>query len=301
MKEESNVVTSKFNHTPVLAQEVIAAVGQLPLALLKEGTVIDTTLGGGGHSSLILKTYSSLQIIGLDQDPRAISAASESLLSFGSRIQVLSSNFSDFIPKEKVAFVLADLGVSSPQLDDAKRGFSFRFNGPLDMRMNPSKGITAEELLAKIDEKALADLIYQYGEERFARRIARKIKQDLSIKGSYQGTSDLAYSIAGCYPAKIRNGRIHPATKTFQALRISINNELEVLKHLLSIAPNWLLPGGILGIISFHSLEDRLVKHSFMKDERLERITRKPIVASAEEKLLNIRSRSAKFRIAMKS
>ncbi len=300
MKEEGNVVTSKFKHTPVLSKEVIEAIGKLPQELLDKGKMIDATLGGGGHSALVLEAYPAIKIIGIDQDPNAINAASKRLNQFHSRIEIISSNFADFIPREKVSFVFADLGVSSPQIDDANRGFSFRLDGPLDMRMNPSKGIKAKELIEHTEEKVLANLIYEYGEERFSRRIARRIKKDLSEKGSYSGTSSLAYAIAGCYPPKLRNGRIHPATKTFQALRIAINNELEVLKYLLHEAPNWLLPGGIIGIISFHSLEDRLVKKSFINDKRLERITKKPIIASSDEKLLNNRSRSAKFRLALK-
>lgn len=301
MKEESKIVTSKFKHTPVLSREVIDAISQLPATLLKKGKVIDATIGGGGHASLALETYPNLHIIGLDQDPTAISAATDRLEIYGSRVKILASNFADFVPEEKVSFIFADLGVSSPQLDEAKRGFSFRLDGPLDMRMNPKKDLTAAKLIQETDEKALANLIYKYGEERFSRRIARRIKQDLLANKAYSGTASLASAIASCYPAKFRNRRIHPATKTFQALRIAINNEIEALEKLLVEAPNWLLPGGIIGIISFHSLEDRLVKHSFMKDERLERITRKPIIASAEEKLLNIRSRSAKFRMAMKA
>ncbi len=300
MKEESKIVTSKFKHTPVLSREVIQAISQLPATLLKKGTLIDATLGGGGHASLALEAYPNLHIIGLDHDPAAISAATDQLNIYGSRVKIVASNFADFIPKDKVSFILADLGVSSPQIDEAQRGFSFRLDGPLDMRMNPKNDLTAAKLIKETDEKALADLIYKYGEERFSRRIARRIKNDLCVNDSYPGTASLASAIASCYPPKFRNKRIHPATKTFQALRIAINNELEALEKLLTKAPNWLSPGGIFGIISFHSLEDRLVKHSFLKDERLERITRKPIVASSEEKSMNPRSRSAKFRIAMK-
>ena len=300
MKEESKIVTSKFKHTPVLSSEVIEAISQLPATILKKGTLIDATIGGGGHASLILETYSNLHIIGLDQDPVAIKAATDRLSIFGSRVKIVSSNFADFFPEKKVSFIFADLGVSSPQIDEAQRGFSFRLDGPLDMRMNPKKDLTAAKLIKETDERTLADLIYKYGEERFSRRIARRIKNDLSVNHSYTGTASLAHAIASCYPAKFRNGRIHPATKTFQALRIVINNEIEALETLLEKAPNWLLPGGIMGIISFHSLEDRLVKHSFLKDERLERITRKPIVASANENSINTRSRSAKFRMAKK-
>jgi 16S rRNA (cytosine1402-N4)-methyltransferase len=195
--------------------------------------------------------------------------------------------------------VLADLGVSSPQLDVAERGFSFRLDGPLDMRMNPgSDAETAAELIDRLEENALADLIYGYGEERLSRRIARRIKADLAAQGPYEGTAALAYAVAGCYPPKARRGRIHPATRTFQALRIAVNDELAVLDRLLQQAPDWLEPGGVMGVISFHSLEDRRVKTAFLQDERLERITRKPTVATDDEQNINPRSRSAKWRLA---
>ena len=198
-----------------------------------------------------------------------------------------------------VALVLADLGVSSPQLDVAQRGFSFRLDGPLDMRMNQvGGGETAAELIARLDESDLADLIYAYGEERLSRRIARRIKADLDASGAYAGTAALAYAVAGCYPPKARRGRIHPATRTFQALRVAVNDELAVLDRLLQQAPDWLQPDGLLAIISFHSLEDRRVKTAFLSDERLQRVTRKPLRADEAEQQLNPRSRSAKLRIA---
>ena len=193
--------------------------------------------------------------------------------------------------------MLADLGVSSPQLDVAERGFSFRLDGPLDMRMNP-EGETAASLIERLEENTLADLIYAYGEERLSRRIARRIKADLAEQGPYSGTAALAYAVAGCYPPKTRRGRIHPATRTFQALRIAVNDELGALEQLLQRAPDWLQPGGLLAIISFHSLEDRRVKTAFLQDQRLERLTRRPLVASEHEEAQNPRSRSAKLRIA---
>merc|ERR1711965_806722 len=202
-------------------------------------------------------------------------------------------------PSAPVLMVLADLGVSSPQLDVAERGFSFRLDGPLDMRMNGSGEVeTAAELIARLEENELADLIYAYGEERLSRRIARRIKADLASTGHYSGTAALAYAVAGCYPPKARRGRIHPATRTFQALRIAVNDELGVLDRLLQTAPGWLKPGGVLAIISFHSLEDRRVKTAFLQEERLERITRKPTVATEDEQDSNPRSRSAKWRLA---
>ena len=287
---------SSFSHVPVLADAVLAAAEQLPTP---EGVLIDATLGGGGHSALLLERHPGLRLIGLDQDPTAREAAAQRLAPFGDRVKIVATNFADYQPAEPALMVMADLGVSSPQLDVAERGFSFRLDGPLDMRMNGSgDGETAEELIDRLEESELADLIYGYGEERLSRRIARRIKNDLAEQGAYSGTAALAYAVAGCYPPKARRGRIHPATRTFQALRIAVNDELGVLDRLLQQAPEWLEPDGLLGIISFHSLEDRRVKTSFLRDERLQRITRKPVVATPEEEEANPRSRSAKWRLA---
>ncbi len=298
MQDRSPKQTVNFQHLPVLSAEVLASIQTLPKKLLNGGLIIDATIGGGGHCSLILENFPNLRVIGLDQDPTALVNAGQRLAKFGSKVKILKTNFADFTPTEKAVLVLADLGVSSPQLEIAERGFSFRLNGPLDMRMNPNKGITAGELIEALDENELANIIYSHGEERFSRKIARRIKTDLLEQGPYQGTHALAYAIAGCYPPKKRFGRIHPATRTFQALRIAVNNELEVLDHLLVQAPNWLEIGGLLNIISFHSLEDRRVKQAFMMDKRLERVTRKPLQANSEELSINPRSRSAKLRIA---
>ena len=244
---------------------------------------------GGGHiGSALERVPLGWRLIGLDQDPTARAAAAERLAPFAERVQIVATNFADFTPDTHALMVLADLGVSSPQLDVAARGFSFRLDGPLDMRMNPDQGTeTAEQLIGRLEESELADLIYAYGEERLSRRIARRIKSDLASQGAYSGTAALAYAVAGCYPPKARRGRIHPATRTFQALRIAVNDELGVLDRLLQRAPDWLEPGGRLGIISFHSLEDRRVKTAFLRDERLERLTRKPVVASTEEQESN--------------
>ena len=287
-----------FSHVPVLADAVLDAARQIPRP---DGLLIDATLGGGGHSALLLEQHPGLRLIGLDQDATARAAASERLAPFGDRVSIVATNFADYVPPEPAVMVLADLGVSSPQLDVAARGFSFRLDGPLDMRMNSGgEGETAAELIDRLEETALADLIYAYGEERLSRRIARRIKADLKDKGSYEGTAALAYAVAGCYPPKARRGRIHPATRTFQALRIAVNDELGVLDRLLLLAPDWLEPEGLLGIISFHSLEDRRVKTSFLRDERLQRITRKPVVATEQEEEANPRSRSAKWRLAQR-
>ena len=298
MQGQSPKKISHFHHIPVMGSEVLQSIKNLPEELLKDGLIIDATLGGGGHCSLILEEHPNLTVIGLDQDPIARFAAGKRLAHFGSRVKIVGTNFADFTPPQEAILVLADLGVSSPQLDVAERGFSFRINGPLDMRMNQEEGITAKELIDTLEEKQLANIIYDYGEEKYSRRIARRIKKDLLVKGPYEGTNALAYAIAGCYPPKLRYGRIHPATKTFQALRIAVNNELEVLEKFLQKAPSWLKEGGLLNIISFHSLEDRRIKKAFIDDERLERITRKPLQASTKEVSQNPRSRSAKYRLA---
>ena len=291
-----------FDHVPVLAAQVMASFAALE-PLLQErggGLLIDCTLGGGGHSALLLEAHPSLHLVGLDQDPTARQAAAERLAPFADRVTIVATNFADYQPQEPALAVMADLGVSSPQLDVAARGFSFRQDGPLDMRMNPQAGETAAELIERLEETELADLIYAYGEERLSRRIARKIKQHLAEQGPFAGTDALAYLVAGCYAPKARRGRIHPATRTFQALRIAVNDELGVLDRLLQQAPDWLLPGGLMGVISFHSLEDRRVKTAFSSDERLQRVTRKPETAAEEEQSSNPRSRSAKWRVARK-
>jgi len=285
-----------FDHVPVLAESVLEGLAELPAG----GVLLDCTLGGGGHSGLLLQAHPGLRLIGLDQDPSARAAAAETLAPYAERVQIVASNFADYVPSEPVAAVLADLGVSSPQLDVAARGFSFRIEGPLDMRMNPDAGKTAAELIDRLEEGELADLIYRYGEERLSRRIARRIKEQgpWGEPARPRTTAELAYLIAGCFPPPARRGRIHPATRSFQALRIAVNDELGVLDRLLAVAPDWLLPRGLLAVISFHSLEDRRVKTAFASDERLQRVTRKALQASDAESAANPRARSAKLRIA---
>ncbi len=290
--------SSFFNHQSVMTDEIMSSLEHYPLLRNKHPMGIDATLGGGGHSYELLRKYPHLKIIGLDQDPFARKSASKKLIEFKNRIDIQAANFSNFEPQEKVAFVIADLGVNSNQIDDPKRGFSFQKDGPLDMRMNPFLEVDAEQLIDALDEKDLANLIYKYGEERLSRKIARKIKIDLQEKGKYSGTKELAYAIAGCFPPKQRYKKIHPATRTFQALRIAVNREIEVLEKFLQVVPDWLLPSGIISIISFHSLEDRLVKNSFKNDERLKNLTKKPITPSEKELEINKRSRSGKLRIA---
>ena len=300
MKEGPISSSSNFNHVPVMGKEIIQSLKELPSELTKQGLIIDATIGGGGHSAQILENFPGIKIIGLDQDPMAREAASKKLKKFGTRIKIISTNFADFSLDEQAICVLADLGVSSHQLDEPSRGFSFRLNGPIDMRMNPEEGSSAAELIETLSEKDLADLIYKLGEEKRSRRIARKIKNDLAENGPYSGTQDLSYAIAGCFPPKQRYGRIHPSTRTFQALRIAVNNELGSLDSLLLKAPNWLSENGLFIVMSFHSLEDRRVKSSFKTDNRLKMLSKKPMRASPEEIELNPRSKSAKLRISSK-
>ncbi|MCP9771120.1 16S rRNA (cytosine(1402)-N(4))-methyltransferase RsmH [Synechococcus sp. Tobar12-5m-g] len=295
-------MVQSFDHHPVLQEPLRQA-----FAAMGGGLLIDATVGGGGHSALLLQDNPGLRLIGLDQDPTALAAAAERLAPFGGRARLLATNFAAFEPAAQLTAaeaalpllgVLADLGVSSPQLDRPERGFSFRADGPLDMRMNPATGETAAELIDRLEETELANLIYAHGEERLSRRIARRIVEQRPWRGPERGTAALAYLVAGCYPLQARRGRIHPATRTFQALRIAVNDELAALERLLERAPDWLAAGGLLAVISFHSLEDRRVKTAFLADDRLERVTRKPLVATPEEEDANPRSRSAKLRLA---
>jgi 16S rRNA (cytosine1402-N4)-methyltransferase len=289
-----------FAHLPVLTDAVRQVFAALPAGAGEAPPrLIDATLGGGGHSALLLEDHPRLEVIGLDQDATARAAAAARLAPWADRLRIVATNFAAYSPDTPVQAVLADLGVSSPQLDRPERGFSFRAEGPIDMRMNPDAGERAAELLDRLEEGALADLLFQFGEERLSRRIARRLVAEREAKPwDERSTSELAYAVAGCYPPKARRGRIHPATRSFQALRIAVNDELGALERLLQRAPDWLVPGGLLAIISFHSLEDRLVKQAFLADGRLERITRRPLVADPAEAEANPRSRSAKLRVA---
>ncbi len=281
----------------MLAHQVLEAFASLPT----EGVLLDCTLGGGGHSSLLLQAHPGWQLIGLDQDPEARKAAATNLAPFAERVQIIATNFASYQATSPVVAVLADLGVSSHQLNQAERGFSFRSDGPIDMRMDPEGlGETAAALIDRLSETELADLLFHYGEEKLARRIARKLVAEGPWDNGERGTAALAYAIAGCYPPKQRHGRIHAATRSFQALRIAVNNELGVLEQLLEQAPHWLQAGGRFAVISFHSLEDRLVKNSFKSNPALRVITRKPLVADEAEEASNSRSRSAKLRVSEK-
>ena len=281
-----------YCHQPVLSQQVLAGFAAMP----QPEHLLDCTIGGAGHSRLLLAAHPHGQLTGLDQDPGACQAAALALAPFQGRWQINHCNFAHYLPPASRCFsgVLADLGVSSPQLERAERGFSIRHAGPLDMRMNQGAGETAAQLLERLSEADLAALIRTRGEDRRARSIARR----LVARRPFASTTDLAAAVAGAYPPRQRYGRIHPATRTFQALRMAVNQELEALATLLQRGPDWLLPGGIFAVISFHSLEDRMVKQAFLKDPRLERLTRKPLTADPEETARNPRSRSAKLRLA---
>ncbi|MEA5573276.1 16S rRNA (cytosine(1402)-N(4))-methyltransferase RsmH [Calothrix sp. UHCC 0171] len=282
-----------FSHTPVLPKEVIEG-----LQIQAGGHYLDATVGGGGHSRLILEAASDVLVTALDQDEEALAAARQELAEFGNRVKFIHSNFATYnYPANTFAGILADLGVSSYHLDTPERGFSFRNEGNLDMRMNRQQSLTAADVINNWTEADLVDIFFRYGEERLSRRITRRILE----KRPYQTTKQLADVIAGSVPPKYRYGRIHPATRIFQALRIAVNDELGVLEQFLAKAPLALVPGGRLVVISFHSLEDRIVKHSLRESSTVNVVTKKPIIAQEEEIIENARSRSAKLRIAQRN
>jgi 16S rRNA (cytosine1402-N4)-methyltransferase len=314
------------NHVPVLLKEAIDF-----LAVRRGGTYIDATVGLGGHSYEIAKRLGAPgHLIGLDKDPAALEKAREKLprdssLAISSPIRdemrtrndkesgdwpeitLLNRSFAEIAKGHKAATIdgiLADIGVSSLQLDDAARGFSFQADGPLDMRMDPQSERTAEQVVNHLDERQLADVIYEFGEERRSRRIARAICRSRPIRS----TAHLADVISAAARPMNRghdkhDRRIHPATLTFQALRIFVNRELDDLQALLGAAPRILKPGGRVVVISFHSLEDRIIKDAFREGAQkgyFSVLTKKPVTATEEESDRNPRSRSAKLRAAEK-
>jgi 16S rRNA (cytosine1402-N4)-methyltransferase len=306
---------SEFIHESVLAREIVEALRPEPGKLLLDGT-----LGGGGHSLLLLERGAS--VIGVDKDPRALAAARARLARFGEAFRAVRSDFRDakaVLEALGVAAVdgaLVDLGVSSPQLDEAERGFSFSRPGPLDMRM-ADEGEPLRELLRRIDERELARILKEYGEEPFARPIARAVKRAVEA-GEVMDTARLAELVAGAIPRKAWPKRIHPATRTFQALRIAVNDELGALAQWLEALPAILAPGGRAAAISFHSLEDRMVKEKFRAltqgctcppdlpvcacgaKAAFKPVTKRPIVAADDEVAHNPRARSAKLRVLEK-
>ena len=284
-------------HTPVLVEQVVRW-----LRIEPGGTYIDATVGTGGHSLEIVRHLTTGQLVGLDRDAQALEIARERLKDFEKQVTLVHANFSriDEVARDlrlpPAKGVVADLGVSSPQLDTPARGFSFRAAGPLDMRMGSSEPLTAAEIVNQWPEKQMADLLWKFGEERNSRRIARAIVRARPIRD----TGHLATVVAGVCKARGRQ-RLHPATKTFLALRIAVNRESEELGQFLSRTPATLASGGRFVVLSYHSLEDRMVKHAFLNFARqgvLQVLTKKVIVPSVEEIHANPRARSAKMRVA---
>ena len=296
----------QVGHVPVLLKEAIDF-----LAVRRGGTYIDATVGLGGHSYEIARRLGAPgHLIGVDKDPATLELAREKLKAGSSArndkgaedwpsITLIHGSFADVakdVRRATIDGLLADLGVSSLQFSDPARGFSFQAEGLLDMRMNPQAGLTAEQVVNRFDERKLADVIYEFGEERRSRRIARAIVRSRPIRT----TTQLADVISAA-ARPMKHERIHPATRTFQALRIFVNHELDDLRALLSAAPQMLKPGGRLVIISFHSLEDRIVKDALregVKQGHYRLLTKKPVTPGEEEIDRNPRARSAKLRAA---
>jgi len=305
-------------HRPVLLRETIEL-----LAAERGGLFVDCTVGLGGHSEAILQASSDAQVLGIDRDEEALGLATERLAQYGSRFRAVHADFRELTrvlataKVRQVRGVLADLGVSSLQLDSPVRGFSFRHDAPLDMRMDRSSGETAAELLGRLSEVEIARLIFEYGEERRSRRIARAIVQRRERGQPLKTTTGLANLVERAIGAG-KKRRIHPATRTFQALRIAVNAELENLDRFLSEAVDHLEPDGRLAVISFHSLEDRIVKRTLLKlsgrcqcpprlpkcvcgaRKEIEILTRRPVIPTEKESDQNPRARSAKLRGAQK-
>jgi len=300
-------------HLPVLLKDIITALQPRPA-----GRYIDGTIGAGGHSSSILDECApDGELIGFDLDPQALALARERLTAYGKRVHIIQASYTTMkIEAEKLGWnavdgILLDFGVSSMQLDTPERGFSFLQDGPLDMRFSPQASQSAADLVNTLPEAELADIIFRYGEERLSRKIARAIVNNRPI----QTTGELAALILRHLGKK---ERIHPATRTFQALRIAVNNELDSIETVIPQAVNLLKPGGRLAVISFHSLEDRIVKEYFRHESvdcicpprqpvctcghkaSIKEINRKPIIADETEKQANSRARSAKLRVAEK-
>lgn len=296
-----------YVHYSVLKQECLDFLTE---KAPKDSCFVDLTFGGGGHSFALLEKSENYRVISVDQDPEAIAAGRQKILNspYGSRIELIKSNFSEFPEIAKKQFpgdlfqgILLDLGVSSHHFDKGERGFSFKMDAPLDMRMdtaNPDLK-TAADLLNELSEEELADIIFNYGEDRLARKIARKIIEERAKK-PILSTLDLENIIFHCYPKTQRFKGSNPSTRTFQALRIAVNEELKVLEVLPKLF-ELLAPSGRLLVISFHSLEDRIVKRTFKELEKGEIpckiLTKKPMTPSKKEIDENLRSRSAKLRV----
>lgn len=308
------MTAAAFEHLSVMPGEVLHWLQPRP-----SGIYLDGTIGGGGHSRLILEAAAGCRLIGLDRDPAALQKAAEVLAPFTDRVSLHHATFDQagsVLQQLGIDFIdgmLLDLGVSSHQLDTPERGFSFRHDAPLDMRMNPQAGMTAAEVLNQADEAELLRIFFEYGEERFSRRIVRRIVARRS-EAPITRTAELAQLVREAVPGGNRPGRIHPATRIFQALRIHVNQELEQVRNGVAAGIKLLKPGGRLVVISFHSLEDRIVKQLFRECAKgcicpprlpvcqchqvplVKLLTRKAIRASADEIEKNGRSRSAILR-----
>ncbi len=303
---------SEYVHKPVLASEVLSYLRPERGASL----LLDATVGQGGHSLQFLDSYPLLHVIGVDADPRMLGFAEERLAPFGDRVELVHSWFDEFL----IAYdrerhpdrILFDLGISMVHFSPDGGGFSYRDESAFDMRLDPREERNALDALAELSHEELANVIYTYGEERLSRRIAAALKEH---RDEIDTAAQAAEVIRASVPPKYRRGRLHPATRTFQALRIWVNRELERLERALPAAIAQLAPGGIVGVISFHSLEDRMVKRYFKnlsislseaptsfdgKDYRLELLTKKPIMPTEAEMAENPASRSAKLRVARK-
>jgi 16S rRNA (cytosine1402-N4)-methyltransferase len=285
-------------HLPVLFNQVIAA-----LAVRPDACYIDCTLGGGGHASGIIEASGPHgRLLGLDRDPDALAGAAQRFEAYGDRVVLVNSNFAEIgsAAREaqftRVDGILFDLGLSSMQLADQKRGFSIQNDGPLDMRFDPSHGVNAADIVNHWPEREIADVIFRYGEEPRARAIARAIVRRRPLRT----TGELAAAVASAVHSR---GRLHPATRTFQAIRIAVNDELAMIEEALPQTLDLLQTDGRLAVISFHSLEDRIVKN-FMREqqqsEKLRVLTKKPLSATADEIKANPRSRSGKLRVAVR-
>ncbi len=285
----------------MLVNEVLEGLNLSP-----GGIYVDGTLGLGGHSEAMFQRCPEIEIVlGLDRDSEALEQARRRLAGLGNRIWIIHSNFVD-LPEilfaegiGQVDGILLDIGLSSFQLEKSGRGFSFTRDEPLDMRMDGFETVTAADMVNHLPVTQLTDLIRTYGEERWAKRIAARI-DEARKRRPIRTSAELASIVYRAIPKRFHSRRIHPATRTFQALRIAVNKELDNLKLAMQRLPECLKPGGRLCIISFHSLEDRIVKHAIRQDQRLEPLTKKPIMAAPEELEVNPRARSAKLRIARK-
>jgi len=287
----------RSEHVPVMVDEVLAGLAPRP-----GQTFVDGTLGGGGHTRAIAEQVGSGGlVVALDRDPAAVEAAAASLAGLPVRVvQANYRNLREVLAEQglpAVNGILLDLGLSSDQLQDRSRGFSFDADGPLDLRFDPDEGEPAWQLVNRLREAQLADLIYEFGEERHSRRIARRIVEQRQ-KQRIETAGQLADIVRRAVPRTADSRRINPATRTFQALRIAVNDELGALDTALREAPECLVAGGRLAVISFHSLEDRRVKEAFRGDPRYEPLTKKPLRPTEREMAANPRARSAKLRVA---